>query len=340
MEISAIVKNNPIISLVILVIFAVAVIFSVYYAVDIFGIGGDEAGVFIDVPKGATLDEISSALKENGLVNNENVFYIYAKNKYVNFCAGGHVFNTAMSYKEICESLSESPRAEYVKVLIPEGYELRMIGDAVEKAGLVTAEEFIEAAENDSFDYDFLPDKREGTTYRLEGFLFPATYEFEYGISAHDIIDKMLSAFDRIYTDKLSSKASELGMSAYDVVTFASVVEREAGNVAEHKRVAGVFQNRIDDNMKLESCATVQYILKERKAVLSNRDIKIDSPYNTYMYEGLPVGPIASPSLSAIEAVLYPEEHNYYYFVAKSDGSGNVFSKTFAEHQRAISENQ
>ena len=139
---------------------------------------------------------------------------------------------------------------------------------------------------------------------------------------------------------KIIARAKELGMSIHDVITLASVIEREAANEAEHKKVAGVFYNRIKDGMKLQSCATVQYILKERKPVLTIADTEINSPYNTYLNEGLPPGPIASPGKSAIDAALWPEEHDYYYFVAKADGNGHVFSKTFAEHQKAVSQNQ
>lgn len=328
-----------IISLVLLAVFMVLIGVFIYYITDVFGWGGDEKGVFIEIREGAGLDEITQALKDKDLISSEDIFYLYAKDKYVDFKSGGHVFNTSMSYREICDQLCKMPQVNLVKVLIPEGYELRQIAQAVEDAGLVSAEDFINAAENDTFDYDFLTEA-EGVTYKLEGFLFPATYEFEYGASAHDIIDKMLSAFDGIYTEEFSARAKEMGMTDFEVVTLASVVEREAGNPDELKRVAGVFHNRIDDGMKLQSCATVQYILQERKAVLDIADTKIDSPYNTYMYAGLPAGPVASPGKGAIEAVLYPEEHDYYYFVAKADGSGNVFSKNITEHNRAIAENQ
>ena len=129
-------------------------------------------------------------------------------------------------------------------------------------------------------------------------------------------------------------------MTDYEVITLASIIEREAATVAEQPKVGGVFRNRIDDGMKLQSCATVQYILEERKSVLSVSDTQIDSPYNTYLYSGLPAGPVASPGKSAIEAALYPEQHDYYYFVAKADGSAHIFSRTFEEHERAMAENQ
>lgn len=121
-------------------------------------------------------------------------------------------------------------------------------------------------------------------------------------------------------------------MSLDDIIVLASVIEREAAGDEDRGKVASVFVNRINSGMNLESCATVQYILKERKNVLSVEDTKIDSPYNTYMYSGLPIGPIASPGTKAIEAALYPEQTNYMYFLAVADGSGTLFSETFEEH--------
>ena len=321
------------------VAFIIAVCFAVFCLADINGCGGNENAIYIEIPEGSNLKEISALLIDKEIISNEDVFYLYARDRATDFKAGLHIFNTAMSYDEICNSLSEIPKKETVKVLIPEGYELRLMAKAYEEAGLCTAEEFMAAAENGEYNYDFITEKS-GVRYKLEGFLFPATYEFEYGVSAYDIIDKMLYTFDSFYTDEYAARAKELGMTVYDVVTLASVVEREAASVEEHKKVAGVFYNRLNIGMKLESCATVQYILKERKPVLSIADTKIDSPYNTYKYSGLPVGPVASPSLSAIDAVLYPEEHDYFFFVAKADGSGHVFSRTLEEHNRAVSQNQ
>ena len=327
------------IALAVLVIFVTAVIVGIFSLADIGGCGGNDEPIHIEIAEGSNLRQIATVLKNEKIISSENLFYLYARKKSADFKAGTHTFNTAMSYDEICDSLCEMPHKETVKVLIPEGYELRLIAQAVADKGLCTVQEFMHAAVNDKFDYDFLTDKS-GVLYSLEGFLFPATYEFEYGASAHDIIDKMLYTFDCFYTDEYSARAKALGMTDYEVVTLASVVEREAANAGEHKKVAGVFYNRIKTGMNLESCATVQYVLKERKPVLSIVDTKIDSPYNTYKYSGLPIGPIASPSLSAIEAVLYPEEHDYYFFVAKSDGSGHVFSHTLDEHNRAVMQNQ
>ena len=327
--------RNIITILSVLAILIVALNFSL--VADIFGIGEDGSEVVVEVQSGEGLKSIAQKLEEKGVVKNKNVFYVYAKSKYAKFQYGGHVFTPGMSYGEISAELCETGNVDTVSVVIPEGYELRLIAQAYADTGIVTVDEFMEAASKVSYeDYAFL----EKGVDNLEGYLFPATYDVAVNSTADDIVKNMLNAFQKIYTDEHMKRAEELGMSHHDVVTLASIIEREAANESEHKKVAGVFYNRIKDGMKLQSCATVQYILKERKPVLTIADTEIDSPYNTYMYEGLTPGPIASPGKSAIEAVLWPEEHDYYYFVARADGNGHVFSKTFNEHQRAVSQNQ
>ena len=166
--------------------------------------------------------------------------------------------------------------------------------------------------------------------------MFPDTYQFTANMSAHDILQVMLNRFDEIYTDKYQARAAELGMTTDEVVTLASVIEREAASPDEARLVSSVFHNRLksSDYPYLQSCATVQYVLKERKPVLSVADTKIDSPYNTYQNKGLPVGPIASPGKSSLEAALYPADTDYLFFVVGKDGK-TVFSKTYEEHLRA-----
>lgn len=304
---------------------------------DFLGIGDDNTEVVVDVEQGEGLKSIAQKLEEKGIIEHKNIFYLYAKSKASGFQYGGHIFTPDMSYREVAFELSTAGNSDTVSVVIPEGYELRLIAQAYAKTGIVTAGEFMKAASEVPVEsYGFLTKGLDD----LEGYLFPATYDVAINSTAETIVDNMLEAFANVYTDEHIKKAKELGMSTHDIITLASIIEREAANEAEHKKVAGVFYNRIKDGMKLQSCATVQYILKERKPVLSIADTEIDSPYNTYMYEGLPPGPIASPGKSAIDAALWPEEHDYYYFVAKSDGSGHVFSKTFEEHQRAVSQNQ
>ena len=302
---------------------------------EIFGFGGDKNGVYVEISQGESLLGIAESLKDNEIIGNKFLFCSYAKGKYKNFQYGGHVFSSDMSYREVCIELGNVGKANNAKVVVPEGYEIQLIAKACEDAGLLSADEFLKCADNDTFNYSFI-EKKDGVKHPLEGFLYPATYEFPYGSTAHDIIDAMLNAFDKNYTDEDRLRAKALGMSGYEIITLASVIEREAANESEYKRVSGVFYNRIKKGMPLQSCATVQYVLNERKAVLSISDTKIDSPYNTYKYTGLPVGPIASPGKGAINAALYPEDNDYLYFVARSDGGGHIFSKTYEQHQQAV----
>lgn len=319
--------------IILILVLAVCSIKAVPVLKDVIGAGGDSVGIYTEIEQGETLKETAQKLVSSKVIEYPTVFYYYAKGRAQTFQYGGHVFSTDMSYRQICDELAKPGTGKTVSVVIPEGYEIRLIAEAFERAGLFSKEEFVKAL---SHDYDFpFAEKRSGTIYDLEGFLFPATYDFNYGIAPHTVIQTMLDTFSKVYNDEYRARAKELGMTDYDVVTLASVIEREAATTEEHKKVSGVFYNRIKDGMSLQSCATVQYILKERKEVLSIADTEIDSPYNTYKYAGLPVGPIACPGKSAIEAALYPESHDYYYFVAKSDGSGHVFSKTFAEHEKA-----
>lgn len=292
----------------------------------------------VTVAAGASTAQIAKELKSKGVVRYPLFFRIVSK-------LGGHdsqykqgtfLLPEAAGYQAIFNCLSDpaNGQANNIRVTIPEGFEFRQIADRLAEKGLVNKNAFYAAAENAEFDYDFIKDipKREN---RLEGYLFPDTYSFVKGTDTEKtIIDAMLARFNElVYTPDHISRAKELGMSMDEVVTLASVIEREALGDSDRKDVSSVFHNRLksSDFPYLQSCATVQYILKERKAVLSVADTKIDSPYNTYRNKGLPVGPIASPGAASVEAALYPNKTDYLFFVMGSDGVHH-FSKTYEEH--------
>ncbi|MPM88934.1 hypothetical protein SDC9_136038 [bioreactor metagenome] len=242
-----------------------------------------------------------------------------------------------MDYLEIVSSLQKTATfQETVRVTIPEGKELREIIDILAQANVCSADELWDAVKTHTYDYDFLKDLPDREN-RLEGYLFPDTYEFFTGSDADTVIKKFLNNFDSKWTDEFTQRAKELDMSIDQVVTLASIIEREAVGDSDRDVVSSVFHNRLNSKSMtlLQSCATVQYVLKERKAVLTYDDIKIDSPYNTYIYPGLPIGPIASPGLASIKAALYPASTDYYYFVVSASGE-HIFSKTLAEHEAAI----
>ncbi len=292
----------------------------------------------VTVPSGATTTSIANLLKENDLIQNVNAFKAKSKQLEVDgqMKAGDYMLSKSLTTEEIITKLVNGDvYIETAKFTIPEGYEVRQIVDTLESEGLIDREKFIDALQNAPFDYPFL----EGVdrTYLLEGYLFPDTYTVKTGADEVAIIKMMLDRFNTIFIEDYYTRAEELGMTVDEVVTLASIIEREARLDEEFPIVASVFHNRIDIDMLLQSCATVQFILKERKDVLLFADIEIESPYNTYINPGLTPSPIASPGELAIKSALYPAETNYLYFVTteKNDGS-HYFNETLEGHNRDI----
>lgn len=328
-------KKRRIRSFLFIIIIILVLIFSFSYVKDYIGTGSDERTVSITVETGVGTSDIAQALKENGLIEHPLFFRIMSKisgydGKYLE---GTFHLAESMSYNEIFDKLSSLPDSVgEVKITIPEGYEFRQIADLLEEHGLIDRDKFYNLAQNHNFDYSFLKDipNREN---RLEGYLFPDTYIFDSQSTEESILDTMLSRFDEIVTDEYKQRAKDIGMTLDEVITLASVIEREAQGDNDRDKVASVFHNRLKSNSYpyLESCATVQYILKERKAVLSVADTKIDSPYNTYKNPGLPLGPIASPGEKSIRAALYPADTDYLFFVLDSSGI-HRFAATYEEH--------
>ncbi len=292
----------------------------------------------VTVAQGASTAEIAQQLNKQGIIRYPLFFRIVSRlgGHDADYKQGTFLLKPKCGYQTIFQTLSDpaSGQNHSVKITIPEGFEFRQIADRLEEAGLIDRDVFYDLAENEPFDYDFIRDlpQREN---RLEGYLFPDTYLFTKDTDTEKtILDAMLKRFDEVVnTDANRARAQELGMSLDEVVTLASVIEREALGDADRKDVSSVFHNRLKSTEYpyLQSCATVQYVLQERKAVLSEADTKISSPYNTYQNKGLPIGPIASPGAASIEAALYPNQTDYLFFVLGSDGEHH-FSKTYEEH--------
>lgn len=317
------------------VIFTIALVFGFSLAKDMFGLKKSRE-LIVSIPEGAGIREISGILEENGIVEYPEVFRMRASLGNYVIQQGRHVLDRSMSYGKLLKKLTSIPDAGYddiYKVLIPEGYEIRDIAKTLSEKGLIDEKVFFEEIEKGDFDYPFINEIKRDEN-RLEGYLFPATYEIQKGESEHTIINKMLEAFNSVIVPLYEN--SDTNLSLDEIVTMASIVEREAANDSERPLVSSVFYNRLEKNMTLSSCATVQYILKERKKILSVADTKIKSPYNTYREKGLPPGPIASPGKASIEAALSPADTDYLYFAAKSDGSSNVFSRTDEEHLKTV----
>ncbi|MCQ2978416.1 MAG: endolytic transglycosylase MltG [Clostridia bacterium] len=294
--------------------------------------------VEFEIPMGASTKQISSILKDNDLIRSKILFQISTK---VNGFGGKYRYgvykmNTHMSTKEIMIMLStEGATKDSVTVTIPEGYTVKQIGEKLEEAGLFAKEEFYNACKNTKAIYPFLDYSIKGD-YVVEGYLFPNTYEFYLDATPDEVIEIMLESFNDNFDEADIEKAKMLGYTYNEVIRVASIIEREVKEPSERPMVAGVVYNRLKQNMALQMCSTIQYILGEQHDKLYNEDLEIESPYNTYKYPGLPVGPISNPGKASIDAALNPEVHDYLYFVLMDEKTGkHYFSKTFEEHAAA-----
>lgn len=254
---------------------------------------------------------------------------------------GSYSISSNMSTHEILNLVSTSAKSqvETVQFTIPEGYTVEQIASTLEQQGIVSKEDFLTAVNekdySQSFSFLSTIGYKENCRYKLEGYLFPDTYIVRKETTPEEIITKMLTRFQEImgrYTTHLSTS----GYSIDEVITIASIIEREARLEEERDMISGVIYNRLDSNMKLQMCSTIQYILEKNKANLTYADLAIESPYNTYLYEGLPAGPICAPGEASIQAALLPKTHDYYYFVLEDASTGkHYFSSTSDEHSWA-----
>ena len=298
----------------------------------------DPTPVVFTVEPGETAGDIALRLKRLGLITDAELFrqlahYEKADSKLE---AGRYELRANMTMEEIIETLQHG-RLEEIAVTVPEGWRAEQIAEMLAQEVGVDDDEFLTLVQGRHFDYEFLQDRPPEAT--LEGFLFPDTYLLPVHPTALDIIERMLANFDQRFTAEMRQMAEEQEMSVYQVVTLASIVEREAVVAEERPVIAGVFLNRLEEGMNLDSCPTVQYALGYQedtgqwwKTPLTLGELdRVNSPYNTYLHRGLPPGPICNPGLASIQAVLEPVETDYLYFLAKGDGS-HAFAKTFEEH--------
>ena len=286
-------------------------------------VNSDGKPVEFTVEEGLGAAAISEKLKEEGLIRSTLAFRINAKisdleNK---FKAGKYQISSAMSAGEIASTLAKGSQNNNFTT-IPEGYTTEQIANLLEEKGIVTRDEFFKEVREGQFDYDFVKDRPLNDS-RLDGYLFPETYDFKKGDEAHAVIDRMLQQFEKEYKSITPGKNLPANMSINSIVTVASIVEREAVKADEMPKVASVIYNRLKDNMKLQMCSTVQFARGDNKLMLTEQDIAIDSPYNTYIHEGLPPLPISNPGRTSLKAALEPAETDYLYFVVseKLDGS-------------------
>lgn len=289
----------------------------------------DNTTTHIVVEPGQGSGDIANELRDAGLIKNRFVFILYLNLMKAGdkLQAGEYDIPRNLNMVQMTDLLKHGFVVED-KVTFPEGWTLVKMGERLESKGIVTKNDFLAAAKKD-YDYDFL--KSKPATVDLEGFLYPDTYIFEKDVTADEVVQKMLQNFDKKLTAEIRTKARTSELSLYEIITLASIVEREVAKPEDRRLVASVFLNRLEIGMALESCATIQYITGDSKKQFTYAETRIASPYNTYINRGLPPGPIGNPSIDSIRAVIEPQESNYLYFLS-SDGT-TYFSKTFEEHE-------
>ena len=332
-------------------------------ATDVLAFGRDNQEITITITADDTVDTVTDKLFDAGLIQYKELFKLYAGLAKADqkISAGTYVLNTQYDYHALVNGMTASSSyREVVKVTIPEGYSCAQIFELLESKGVCTVETLEQYAATSEFaSYKFLEGVPRGHKYCLEGFLFPDTYQFYTNDTPQRIFDKLLSRFgDQVdeelqeyiisLNETMATKMRRLGYSQsvidaskftlYDVITLASIVQKESAHSGENYEIASVFFNRLSHPNSypfLNSDATVVYA-HGGKQDLTADDYKLDNPYNTYVVKGLPAGPIANPGLSAIMAALRPADTNYYYFVLDPSIGEHLFSATYQEHQDKV----
>ena len=311
----------------------------------------DKTPIIIEIKSGSSSSGIASLLygesENNQLIRSKAAFKIYVDytGKSAKLKAGTYSFNKSMSYPDIVDMLvkGDGSAQKSVKFTLPEGLDaegmaLLLVSHGAQKS----VNDYLELAKTAKGIKFELPNSASLRRYKLEGYLFPDTYEVFANTDANTIINKQLTRFNDIFTGDCIERANELGMTVDDVVILASIIEREA-KTADFAKVSAVFHNRIREDMPLESCATVQYALGVRNYVLTAEQLSAESKYNTYKYGGLPAGPLCTPGKNAIMAALNPDEQylkdGYLFFCLKEPESGELaFAKTKKEHDANVSQ--
>lgn len=333
-------KKSVLLTFLVLILIILSIAGGAYYYIQKqiktpFSKGSPEKKEFL-VERGEGVKEISADLEKEGLIGGAGYFQIYVWQEKVaeKIQAGKYELSPSMTIPEIADVLMGGKiMNEDIWVTIPEGFMVSDIDRRLAESGLIKEGEFIEMDKGHKIDfaqYAFLFDKPESEG--LEGFYFPDTYKYKKGASVEDIGKKMLYNFSQKLSGDLQAELKRQNKTVYETVVLASIIEKEAGNKEDMKRVSSVFQNRLRVGKRLESDATVNYVIGKGRARATYEDLEINSPYNTYMYAGLPPGPISNPGLDAIIAAMYPDSTDYYYFLTRSDNGQAVFSKTFEEH--------
>jgi len=287
------------------------------------------------IQSGESVQQIADNLQDENLIKKADFFKLYVwKEKLAGkLQAGDYELSSAMPIAEMVDLfIGGKIKSAEIKITIPEGFLNKEIDERLAGNDLIERGEFIEFDKSNNLDlskYKFLQDKSENVG--LQGYYFPDTYIYYKDSTIENIAKKMLDNFDKKLSQDLREEIKKQNKSIFEIIILASIIEKEAGFAEDMGKVASVFQNRLDIGKALESDATINYITGSGRAQSTYDDLKIDSPYNTYKYPGLPPAPISNPGINAIKAAIYPEETDYFYFLTAKNGE-SFFSVSYDEH--------
>jgi UPF0755 protein len=294
----------------------------------------DQQQLFIIKP-GSSLTTIARNLEQAQLITSQSYFKIFVRSKKSSksIQAGEYLLSASQSPAQVLKTLRQG-KVKLYRLTLPEGLSIRETALAVEKADLCNRDEFETLCRDKTFIQTL-----EIKAITLEGYLYPDTYFFPKHADCEMVIKTLTDRFKKIITLEWQKRAAELGFSIHEIVTLASIIEKETGDASERPLISSVFHNRLKKSMRLESDPTVIYGIKDFDGNIKKKHLKELTPYNTYQIKGLPPGPIANPGALAIEAALYPVKSDYLFFVSKKDTT-HKFSRTIQEHNRAVQKYQ
>ena len=300
--------------------------------VAVTGCGGSSGGAStrVTIPPGSSFATAVDSLARANVVSSPRLFRFYASARHRDreLKAGTYVFQRGASWNDVLDALTRGKGLVHT-ITIPEGFALSNIAPLLGRALSVPPESVIVAASDSA-----LRNRLDVPTPTLEGYLFPDTYTFAEGTSAAEAVRMLVAQFEKVWKPEWDARLQQLAMSRHDIITLASIIEKEARLAEERPVISAVYHNRLKRGMLLQADPTVQYALGRHVDRVLFKDLEVDSRYNTYKHLGLPPGPIASPGAASIEAALFPANVPYLYFVASPDGH-HEFRQTFAEHTEA-----
>lgn len=304
-----------------------------------------EEEIQVEIPSGSSPTSIARILEENGIIKSASVFNVYTRlNNEGQFKAGYYLMSPSMTIDNVIDSLQEGgtdfPADSVERITVPEGYTITQIADIVGERTPYSAEEFMALIENEEFQQQLLTQypalltdvfEAEGVRYVLEGYLFPATYEFHEEMSLEEIVQGMVAKMNEVM-QQYYAQIEEQGQTVHEILTIASLVEREGLSYEDRTQIADVFYNRIEIGMPLQTDISVLYSLDTHKERVSHDDLEVDSPYNLYQNTGMGPGPFNSPSEESIRATINPADTDYLYFLADIDTQKVYFAETYQQH--------